>query len=354
MTGRFTEGKTELDLLSRPAICRIFRETARDIQKKNGFPALTKKELAEIQDYYRGAPKIDPIYHQIYKGRTGRFDVTYMPDDLYYGYIEPHFTDREAARYVDNKTMYYHLFRDVRLPELICMRKGSVWFDGDGQPVNSRSVPGLIRRAGGELVCKQAENSETGAGVFFLDKEDPVNDFRRRVRRIPTDVVVQRAIEPHPDFAKLHPVSANSLRIMSFLKPEGVQILSTSVRVGVGEARTDNLGTGGFFLGVDENGVTRGLGAMHDTTITEHPEHHYSLKGHRLTGIDKAHELVKKIHPVMGRFRLSAWDVIIDRDGEAVLLETNISLGEISNIQVCNGPLFGEDTRRIVEEVFNL
>ena len=323
MTGRFVEGKTELDLLSKPALCRIFKKTAKDMLKKNQFPPLTKKEEEVIRDFYRGAPGIDLIYHRIYKGRTGHSDPAFMPDDLYYRYIAPYYTPLEAARYVDNKTMYYQLFRDAKLPELICMRMGTLWFDGQGQPVKNREIPDLIRGAGGELVLKQAENSETGAGVFFLDQDDPVSDFRRRVRRIPTDVVVQRAIEPHPDLKKLNPSSANSLRIMSFLRPGGAQILMTCVRVGVGNARTDNLGTGGFFLGVDEEGRTRGIGAMHDgSVVTEHPVLHYPLKGNPIPGLDKAYEMVKKLHPIVGQYRLVAWDVIIDTSGDPVLLET--------------------------------
>ena len=81
---------------------------------------------------------------------------------------------------------------------------------------------------------------------------------------------------------------------------------------------------------------------------------HYPLAGHPVPGIASAHAMVKKLHPVMGRFRLASWDIAVDEEGEAVLLETNVSLSVISDIQACAGPLFGDQTRKIVEEVFGL
>ena len=355
-TGRFEEGKTELDLLSGPAVVRIFNERAKRAIKVNHYPPLSKKEESEIRGFYQGTPRLDLIYHRVYKGRTGTCDPAYMPDDLYYGYIEPYFNDREAARYLDNKALYYHLFPAESMPEAICMRVGTLWCDGQGQPVgNNREVLGLIRDAGGELVLKKAENSEGGAGVLFLEREDPVNDFRKKMRHISGDVVVQRAVKQHPLLAGLHPESANTLRVMSFLRPGGVRILATCVRIGAGGCRTDNLSSGGLFVGIDESGKTKGLGAMHDGVVTtEHPTLHYPLAGHPIPGIGAAHRLVEKLHPVMGRFRLASWDIAIDEREEAVLLETNVSLSVISDIQVCAGPLFGEDTEKIVKEVFDI
>ena len=54
----------------------------------------------------------------------------------------------------------------------------------------------------------------------------------------------------------------------------------------------------------------------------------------------------------MGHFRLVAWDVTIDEQGEAVLIEANLTLGGINDVQMCSGPLFGKDTKKILDEVF--
>jgi hypothetical protein len=63
-------------------------------------------------------------------------------------------------------------------------------------------------------------------------------------------------------------------------------------------------------------------------------------------------ELVREAHSFLGHFRIAAWDVTVDEAGEAVLIEVNLSLGGINDMQVCTGPLFGEDTGRILAEVY--
>ena len=88
--------------------------------------------------------------------------------------------------------------------------------------------------------------------------------------------------------------------------------------------------------------------------IYEHPEFGFSLKGIKLTGIDKAHGIIKKAHLRFGDYRIISWDFAINEEGEPELIEVNLSLGGIANIQVCTGPLFGDDTRSVCREVFHL
>lgn len=354
-TGKFIEGKTELDLLSKQAIIKLFRRRADIAVEKNDFPELDQEQKAAIRKYYKGCARFSLIYHRVYAGRVGHLDLNYMPDELYYGYIEPYYNDREAARYIDNKAMYYRYFPTECLPKLTTMRMGSIWYDAKLNPIPAPRVLDLIRENPDEMVLKIAENSEGGAGVFFLDRDDPVSDFRKRMRYIDRDVVVQESVKQHGDYAVLHPQSVNSIRVMSFLHDRGVDILTTCVKTGVGGCRTDNLSSGGMLVGVRDNGVTGDLGAMHDGIVTrEHPTLHYVLAGHPVSHIDKAHELVRKLHPIMGKFRLASWDIVITEDGRALLLETNVSLTEIADMQVCAGPLFGDKTRKICREVFGL
>jgi hypothetical protein len=63
-------------------------------------------------------------------------------------------------------------------------------------------------------------------------------------------------------------------------------------------------------------------------------------------------DLVKQIHPFMGHHRLISWDVAVDSEGDAVLIEANLSLGGCDDVQVLNGPFFGKYTRRILDEVY--
>ena len=51
-------------------------------------------------------------------------------------------------------------------------------------------------------------------------------------------------------------------------------------------------------------------------------------------------------------FRLVSWDIAIDESGEPILIEMNSAYGGPELHQFSNGPIFGEDTEEILEEVF--
>lgn len=54
----------------------------------------------------------------------------------------------------------------------------------------------------------------------------------------------------------------------------------------------------------------------------------------------------------MPHFRLISWDFAVDIDHEPVMIEANLRYGELDFHQLNNGPLFGKDTRKILDEVF--
>jgi hypothetical protein len=51
--------------------------------------------------------------------------------------------------------------------------------------------------------------------------------------------------------------------------------------------------------------------------------------------------------------RLCSWDIAIGQDGDPVLVEANLSFGEVDFHQMCNGPIFGDLTEAVLAEVFS-
>jgi hypothetical protein len=76
------------------------------------------------------------------------------------------------------------------------------------------------------------------------------------------------------------------------------------------------------------------------------------FEGFNIPSYEKAVELIKLLHPRLGHFRLVSWDIAINAQGEAVLIEANMRKGSINFHQFNNGPLFGELTDRVLDEVF--
>ena len=62
---------------------------------------------------------------------------------------------------------------------------------------------------------------------------------------------------------------------------------------------------------------------------------------------------IKKLHPTLAMCKLVGWDIAIDNSETPVVVEINLSdIGMTDKSQALNGPLFGEDTDDVLEEVF--
>lgn len=350
--GDYIVGRMDLNQLGNLALLRIDRKSVTPSLKK--ISKLTPKQKRQMRKFYRPYVRhMTDRYHRLYTEKSGEFYPEYLPEELYVMWVDRYFSNREEARFLDNKCYYYRLFSNVKLPEPVALRIGESWLDSNLMPVSSNEVKKLLQKEP-ELVVKQAVNSEGGYGVEFIKGEELSESFSQKFRSFPYDVVIQRPVKQHPGLAKLHPESVNTMRIVSLMTEEKVKIYAVCLKIGVGKARVDNGCHGGIYCGVKPDGSLREYGILDNGEILHnHPDLGYSFAEQKVPHLEKAVALVKKAHSFMGHFRLVSWDVSIDEDGEAVLIEANLSLGGINDVQMCSGPLFGKDTKKILDEVFH-
>lgn len=349
ITGSYKEGVTDLNTLGNLALLRIDRKTVTPPTGK--LPGLTYAQRRAVRRFY--SPYIRFLtkrYHRLYTAKSGRFYPEYMPEELFFMWIDRYFSDRDEARYLDNKCYYYRLFSNIKQPELVAMRIGSTWLDGRLNPVSAQQVL-VLAGSEPEIVVKQALNSQGGYGVSFISGSRLVSDFRKRMRGIRGDVVIQRPVKQHSLLAQLHPQSVNTMRIVSLLTKNKVKIYAAALKIGTGDSRTDNGCQGGVYCGIKPDGSLKDYGILDNGTVVErHPDLNYTFSGKRVPHFGRALSLVKKAHVFLGHFRLVSWDITIDEQGDAVLIEANLSLGGINDVQMCCGPLFGRDTKKILDE----
>lgn len=171
---------------------------------------------------------------------------------------------------------------------------------------------------------------------------------------IDTDILIQRELFQHADLAAFNPTSVNTLRLYSVLDKTGkTKVYSSVLRVGVGDTRVDNYSSGGISCGIDQNGTLRKYGYYKSGERTDkHPVSGIVFNGYVIPSYDKAVDLVKKAHPMVPHFRSVSWDIAITNTGDVILIEANMSRGGVDLLQLSNGPLFGEDTKMILDEVF--
>lgn len=368
ITGDYEKGKVDLNTLGNLALLRIDRTITASGKKR--YPALSREQKKAVRKYYSPYVRfLTDRYHRIYTGMSaGKFYPEYIPEELYLMYIDRYFCDREEARFLDNKCYYYRLFSNIRLPEPIGMRIGGSYLDGNLELVSYEKLMELVKKEleksepeeegsekeglEKEIVVKPAVGTEGGFGVHFLKRSNQ-EELGRILKELPGDVVIQRAVKQHPAFAELHKESVNTFRIVSLLTGDQIKIYAVCLKIGVGASRVDNGCSGGIYCAVRPDGNLGEIGSLDNGDLVyTHPDLGYRFSDKKVPGVKKAVKLVKEAHAFMGHFRLAAWDVAIDESGEAVLIETNLTMGGIVNVQACTGPLFGKDTRKLLDEVF--
>ena len=319
---------------------------------------LTKEQIKEIRDFWKPYSLVSTQWARYYAAKNGLFDPRYIPNDLYYTKIDQHFNSRKLGYGFNDKNYYSKIFSGIKQPEVVIRKINGLIFDEAFNQITAAKAKQRIRQHQ-EVICKPSQESGSGRGIMFFDhdSENVIDEFLND--KSYDDYIVQKMLEQHPELDRVHKGSVNCIRITSILFDDGVYVLSSVLRMGFGGSKVDNAtaadnaGYDGMSCGIDENGRLKkyAYGYTTGNRCEQHPDG-LIFHGFQIPSFDKAVELVKKAHPLIGHFRLVSWDIAIDKDGDPVLVEANMRKGGINFHQFNNGPLFGDLTQRVLQDVF--
>ena len=327
----------------------------KEFKKKTSKGVLSAEQVAQVKAFYAPYKKPNLVFHRYFTEKTGVFSPEYLPQDLYVGYIDPYLNDIRAAKYLDNKCYYGALFHSIPQPKLIAKRVNGIWLNDEDEVLASEDLAQVLNDERNGFFVKESQVSAGGFGVTFVASSGNAAEKTLEIAsKFNTDITVQRGIVQHADLAKINESSVNSLRIYSVLGKDGkVKIYSAVLRMGLGGSKVDNYASGGISCGITEDGRLRQyaynkIGEKMET----HPTSGLTLQGYVIPSYDRAVRMVHKAHPMIPHFRSVSWDIAIDLEGNPLLIEANLCRGGIDLLQLNNGPLFGEDTTKILKEVF--
>lgn len=107
---------------------------------------------------------------------------------------------------------------------------------------NQISVENALVRitAENEVICKISQETGSGCGIQFFNKDNTeiIHNFLND--KICDDYIVQALIKQYPTLNKVHKGSTNTCRIYLILIEDGVHILSSVLRMGIGSSKVDN------------------------------------------------------------------------------------------------------------------
>lgn len=319
---------------------------------------LTKKQKKQIKDFWKPYCSVSPRWAQYYSAKNGLFDPRYIPNDLYYTKIDQYFNSRKLGYGFNDKNYYSKIFSGIKQPEVVLRKINGLIFDDAFNQIALQDAKRRIQQYH-EVICKPSQESGSGRGIMFFDcqSEKQIDEFLSDESY--DDFIVQKMLVQHSELDRVHKGSVNCIRIVSILFDDGVYVLSSVLRMGFGRSKVDNATAidnahyDGMSCGIDENGRLKQYAYGYTTgdRCEQHPDG-LIFQGFQIPSFDKAVELVRKAHPLIGHFRLVSWDIAIDKDGDPVLVEANMRKGGINFHQFNNGPLFGDLTERVLQEVF--
>lgn len=358
------------DFSLRTAVQRLVRSDKDVMEKEQNFSPITTDQKSEIEMYWRKKllrhiGLLNMKYFDVYNAVEAdkKKLKNYIPDSFFYAFIDEYFTNPQRSTALDDKNLYDLFFADVKTPRTIARKINDVFMDAD---YNSIPVKDFVKicMQNKEVVVKSSIGSYGGHGVKFWnaekDTEEELLSFiytnnckNFRGSNVYQQYIVQEAIHQHPLLDKINSTSVNTVRIITLYENGVCTPLSSVLRMGIDGSRVDNCSSGGIVCGITKDGILKGVAydAMANAYYC-HPQG-YDFGGTILVGFDKCLALAKKLATrFYGVSRLISWDFAIGEDEEPILIEMNISFGELDFHQLCNGPIFGNNTERILKEVF--
>ena len=313
---------------------------------------LTKEQLRQAKEYWGKYTKhFSPIWHEFYTQKNGFFDVRYIPEDLMFTEIEEYLNDWDSAHGIDNKCNYSMYFPDVKMPKTL-FRKMRGIYHGENYEVMSKeqAIQNCIEE--GNLILKCAVESGRGGGVYFWNKEKSDEaTLRQMIDELPSEAIAQAIIVQHPEIDRLHHDSINCIRVVTMIRPEGVEYICAYFRMGQGGNRIDYLGGCSCTIQPDGRLNPHGCDNMTCDLVDEHACGQ-KFSEYRIPHFEKIKQTAMRLHAKLGDFRIASWDFSVSPEGEPIFIEVNLKYGGTKYHQLGKGPMFGEKTDEILNEVY--
>ena len=330
-----------------------------NIMERHHVRAIMKKEdkvssdyKKEIKNYWKKYSKIKIYWHKLYSSRNGIKDVRYIPEDLYYTKIDQYFNNRKFGWGVNDKNYYSIWFNDIKQPKTLVRIINGIYYNENYTIIEEAKAVSILNRES-KFIIKPSIDSGKSKGIVFFNKDKESISVEELIKKLPEkNYVIQEIIKQHHELSCIHESSINTIRVMSIILNNKVEIVSSVLRMGVNGSNVDNASAGGITCGIRKDGTLNDYAFKKDgTKLEKHPQG-YVFKDKKIPSYFKAIELVKAAHEKLAHFRLVSWDIAIGENGEPILIEANMRKGGATIHQFNNGPLFGELTDKVLDEVF--
>jgi len=319
---------------------------------QNGYNG-SRREFQDVVVPYWKQYGIRPqkFWYDIYCAGSDHYDPRFIPDSIWYRYIIRYFNDFQYADSLQNKGLLDRLFPCVKQPETVIKNIGKFYYNANNDLITREKAIELCLGEK-ELVIKPTTITGGGRKVRVIKDETMTeDDFSSLFDEYKKEFIVQRFVKQHEELAQIHDKSLNTIRVMTFHFQDEIHVLSAQLRMGMGDARIDNVSAGGCSCPIKPDGF------LFDKAVTRKSEwldRHPSgilFRDFKIPNYDRIVEKAKELHAIMPFFNIIGWDFAIDTEGDPVLIEYNVGCeqNQIGN----KAPTFGDMTDLVLDTVFS-
>jgi hypothetical protein len=323
------------------------RKFTKDQCRKINAPKLKSNQIKAAKAYYkaRGYNLKNTYWHRYNTAVNGIFREDYVPMEIFWPIINPRLNKKRQWPALLDKNLTYNLFKEFEQPKRVVQNINGFYFINDVIVTEDIAIEACNVK-NKSFVIKPSIESGGGRMVEIFTVKDNINSINdlaiiELFRLYNKDFIVQENVKQNEFLKSLNPSSLNTLRIVSYLREDGVHLLSTALRIGNHESKTDNFSGGGIFWGIDEFGVLKSKGYSKKEQFTGKTASGVIVAGRNLPNYDAVVKMVKQMHIKIPYFQIVSWDIGINNKNMPVFIEYN-TYNQGMEIQVANGPLFGK------------
>ena len=313
------------------------------------LPKLSKKEKEEIRKVWPcfKFSNLDFIWMRIYKAEHG-FDPYYLCDHQYAALLR---IVNRSSNWVslNNKALTDVYMPQIPWPKVYLRRINKKYYDNEMTEISLEQAIAILQSQM-SYVIKPATGTGGGKGVKVIDNLLSQEEISKLFDDYNVDFVVQALIVQNNELSRFNPTSVNTCRITT-ISIGSKQSFSAIFKVGRKNSRVDNWNSS-ILIGVDKQGRLLDYGYDVNLKRIEKSDVGVTFSGNVIPKFAEMVELTQKYHQLyFPNLSVVGWDITLEKNGDIIVIETNLDFPGILGEQVCSGTFFKDFRDEICDVV---
>lgn len=307
---------------------RAWRADTKDIVLK----PLSTKQKNEIREYWKSlsGKKVSTRWHQLLYSLTGEFTVEYMPFEIYSKMLQilSPIKDRRAF---DDKNFYRYLLKDFHIPLRVAECYNGVYYLPEVSRVEvsyNQLINSLYNLE--DCIIKPSHGTDSANGFAPLNVcngivKESGEKLSVFLERYDNSFCIERRIHECENLKCLNPSSCNTIRVHTYrdVTSQKIRYVSSFIRIGRKGNLVDSVHSGGISARINSDGILEKAFSFFPYKEFPLTDSSVIIEGYKIENYDKIIETAVAAHSALPMFGFIGWDMVIDLDGNVVIIELN-------------------------------